>query len=287
MFDFKGHQYLLVSDQYSKFPAIRKVSSTTSAAVITHLRSIYAEYGISSQLVTDNGPQYSAKEFADFTTSYGIEHIASSPLYPQANGSSERIVQTMKNILENCDEEGGDPYIGLLSYRATPLYHHLGSPAELLTKRKFRTLLLMSHRANLPDDSAQVREQLQRQQEQQGHYFNLKARPTLEPLHPGQPIRILDHQTKTWEPGTVVRTAKAPRSYIVMNSKTAGVYRCTRSHLRPDHVTPHTQHPPLMAVPKVVIPPSRPGNGTVQPAGDSIEPSSPANTPKPSKTNSI
>ena len=60
LFDFKGHQYLLVSDQYSKFPVIRKLSSTTSAAVITHLKSIFAEYGIPSQLVIDNGPEYSA-----------------------------------------------------------------------------------------------------------------------------------------------------------------------------------------------------------------------------------
>ena len=135
------------------------------------------------------------------------------------------MVQTVKNILEKCDEKGGDPYLGLLSYRATPLNHHLRSPAELLTRRKFRTLLPMSHCANLTDDSAQVKEQLQRQQEQHGHYYNLKA-------------KILDHQTKTWEPGTVVRTAKAPRSYLVRNSKTTGVYRRTRSHLRPT-----MQHP--------------------------------------------
>ena len=117
--------------------------------VISHLKSIFAEHGIPSQLVTNNGPQYSAKEFADFTTSYGIEYITSSPLYLQANRSSECMVQTVKNILEKCDDEGGDPYIGLLSYRATPLNHHLRSSAELPTRRKFRTLLPVSHRQTL------------------------------------------------------------------------------------------------------------------------------------------
>ena len=115
LFEFKGHQYLLVSDQYSKFPVIRKLSSTTSQAIITHLKSIFAEHGIPAQLVSDNGPQYSAKEFQDFTESCGIVHITSSPHYPQANGSSERMVQTVKNILTKCDKEGGDPYLALLS----------------------------------------------------------------------------------------------------------------------------------------------------------------------------
>ena len=211
LFEFIGHQYLLVSDQYSKFPVIRKLSSTTSQAIITHLKSIFAEHGIPAQLVSDNGPQYSAKEFQDFTEYYGIEHITSSPHYPQANGSSERMVQTVKNILTKCDEEGGDPYLALLSYRATPISHHLDSPAQLLTKRKFKTLLPMSNRASCTADSGDVKEQLKKQQEYYGQYYNQKAGPALKPLHPGQPVRVLDHRTQTWQPGTVLRAAKEPR----------------------------------------------------------------------------
>ena len=204
LFEFKGHQYLLISDQFSKFPIIRKLSSTNSPAIISHPKSIFAEHGIPAQLVTDNGPQYSSQDFKNFTTSYGIEHITSSPLYPQSNGFSERMVQTIKNILEKCQEEGGDPYLGVLSYRATPVDHHLKSPAELLTHRKFKTLLPMPHRENLAADSVQVKEQLQRQQD----YYNRNAGPTLKPLHPGQPVRILDQHTKTGESGTVLKKAK-------------------------------------------------------------------------------
>ena len=244
LFEFKGHQYQLISDQYSKFPVIRKLTSTSSQAIVTHLKSIFAEHGIPAQLVTDNGPHYSAKEFQDFTESYGVEHITSSPHYPQANGSSERMVQTVENLLKKCDEEGGDPYLGLLSYRATPIDHHLKSPAELLTNRKFKTLLPMSNRASLTADSGNVKEQLRKRQEYYRHYYNQNAGPTLTPLHPGQPVRILDHQTKTWEPGTVLRAAKEPRSYIVKNNTTEGVYRRTRSHLRPDVTNPCTPRPP-------------------------------------------
>ena len=227
LFEFKGHEYLLLSDQYSKFPAVRKLTSTSSQAIETHLKSIFAEHGIPAQLLTDSGPHYSSKEFKDFTESLPAH-------YPQANWSSERMVQTVKNILTKCDEEGGDPYLALLSYRATPIDHHLKSPAELLTNGRFRTLLPMSNRASLTPDSGKVKEQLKRQQDRYGHYYNRKAGPTLEPLHPGQPVRIRDHHTKTWKPGTVLRAAKEPRLYVVKNNTTDGVYQRTRSHLRPD-----------------------------------------------------
>lgn len=281
LFEFKGHQYLLVSDQYSKFPVIRKLSSTTSQAIITHLKSIFAEHGIPAQLVSDNGPQYSAKEFQDFTESYGIEHVTSSPHYPQANGSSERMVQTVKNILTKCDEEGGDPYLALLSYRATPISHHLDSPAQLLTKRKFKTLLPMSNRASCTADSGDVKEQLKKQQEYYGQYYNQKAGPALKPLHPGQPVRVLDHQTQTWQPGTVLRAAKEPRSYIVKNDTTEGVYRRTRSHLRPDTARFRTHNPPPADVPVQIMPAASPSsnhspaNTVDQLPGDSTVPAPP------------
>ena len=150
LFEFKIHEYLLLSDQYSKFPVIRKLTSTSSQAIVTQLKSIFAEHGIPAQPVTDNGPQYSSQEFKDFTESYGIEHhLTSSHHYLQANRSSELMVQTAKNIPTECDEEGGDPYLALLSYTVTPIDHHQKSPAELITDRRFRTLLPMSNRASL------------------------------------------------------------------------------------------------------------------------------------------
>ena len=65
MFQFKGQQYLLLTDQYSRFPIIRRLTSTTSSAVIDNLKSIFAEHGIPLQLVTDSGLQYSSAEFDD------------------------------------------------------------------------------------------------------------------------------------------------------------------------------------------------------------------------------
>ena len=73
LFDYGGAQYLLVTDYYSKYPIIRKLSSTTSAAIINHLKSIFAEHGIPESLVSENGPRYSSKEFAAFYDQWGYQ----------------------------------------------------------------------------------------------------------------------------------------------------------------------------------------------------------------------
>ena len=235
LFEYKGNQYLLLSDEYSKFPIIRKLTTTTSHAIINHLKSIFAEYGIPDKLVSDNGPQYSSKEFKQFATVYGFEHVTSSPMYPQSNGSSERMVQTVECILKKCDEDGSDPYLGLLSYPATPISHRLKSPSELLNNRKFKTTLPMATRSRVSDTTITTKKELYRRQEQQAFYYNRTAEPTLKPLKQGQPVNMYDHHSKTWERGEVIKPAKEPRSYIVKNDKTGSVYRRTRTQLKPSY----------------------------------------------------
>ena len=235
LFEFKGKTYLLISDQYSKFPVVRPLTGTTSAAIINHLKSIFSEYGIPSRLMTDNGPQYNCKEFKSFTATYGIDHVTSSPLYPQSNGFAERTVQTVENILKKCDEQGDDPYLGILSYRTTPVDSHLKSPAELLNGRKYKTTLPTAQRSfHTGTDRDHIRESLQQRKENQAKYYNQTARPQQPQLQDGQPVRMYDHKKGTWEPATVQQRAKEPRSYIVKRTDNDTVYRRTRSDLRPD-----------------------------------------------------
>ena len=108
LLEYRRQQYLLLSGHYSKLRINRKLPSTSSLALINHMKSIFAEHGIPSQLITDNGPQYKCLEFRQFTEPYGIEHTSSSPLYPQSSGFAERMVQTVKNTLRTCVEEGED-----------------------------------------------------------------------------------------------------------------------------------------------------------------------------------
>ena len=66
--------------------------------------------------------------------------MTGSPLYPQSNCFVGRIVQTVKNILKKCEEEGDDPFLGLFSYSTKPFSYQQKSPAELLNGKKSKTM---------------------------------------------------------------------------------------------------------------------------------------------------
>ena len=142
LFETKNSKYLLIVDYYSRFPVLRKLSSTTSRVLIQEMKAVFAELGVPSVIVSDGGPQYTATEFQDFTRHWQIEHRLSSPRNPQSNGMAEHFVQTMKASLIKTIEEGEDVDLALLTYKTTPLNHRLPSPAELLNSRKYKTLLL-------------------------------------------------------------------------------------------------------------------------------------------------
>ena len=69
LFDYQGAQYLLITDYYRKYPIVRKLNSTTSAAVINYLKLVFAEHGIPETLVSDNGPQYNSQDLQPFANS--------------------------------------------------------------------------------------------------------------------------------------------------------------------------------------------------------------------------
>ena len=98
--------------------------------MISALKEIFATHGIPDLVISDNGPQFACELFQQFATIYGFTHVTSSPRYPRANGEAERAVRTVKEILKKIE----DPYLGLLSYRSTPLQNGL-APCELLMSR--------------------------------------------------------------------------------------------------------------------------------------------------------
>ena len=61
-----GNSYLIAVDAHLKWPEVMEMGSTTTVATITELRKIIASYGLQEQLVSGNGPQFIANEFAMF-----------------------------------------------------------------------------------------------------------------------------------------------------------------------------------------------------------------------------
>ena len=48
------------------------------------------------RIISDNGPQFIAKDFKEFIRICGMTHVRTSPYYPQSNGKIERWFKTLK-----------------------------------------------------------------------------------------------------------------------------------------------------------------------------------------------
>ena len=60
--------------------------------------------GQKPKLISDNGPQFIAKDFKEFIRLSGMSHVRTSPYYPQSNGKQERMQGSVKRecIREKC-----------------------------------------------------------------------------------------------------------------------------------------------------------------------------------------
>ena len=52
--------------------------------------------GVTPRIISDNGPQFVARDFKEFIRVTGMTHVRTSPYYPQSNGKVERYHKTIK-----------------------------------------------------------------------------------------------------------------------------------------------------------------------------------------------
>jgi transposase InsO family protein len=52
--------------------------------------------GVKPRIISDNGPQFIARDFKAFIKFAGMTHVRTSPYYPQSNGKCERTIKTIK-----------------------------------------------------------------------------------------------------------------------------------------------------------------------------------------------
>ena len=62
-----------------------------------------------------------------------IQHITSSPHFPQSNGFAEAMVKIAKKLMDHSTLQEKPWNFSLMEYRCTPLTANIPSPLELLT----------------------------------------------------------------------------------------------------------------------------------------------------------
>jgi transposase InsO family protein len=74
----------------------RSPSERVRTSQIIIQRALEKHPGAKPRIISDNGPQFIAKDFKEFVRVAGLTHVKTSPYYPQSNGKIERWHKSLK-----------------------------------------------------------------------------------------------------------------------------------------------------------------------------------------------
>ena len=136
-----------------------------------------------------------------FPETMGVQHVMSTPYYPQSNGHAKAAVKAMKHLVSKTAYEGSidndDFYRGLLEIRNTP---RVGgrSPAQVVFGHPIRSCVPAHHstfaaewQKRAEECDSEAAESLRRAQQ----YYNVSAH-VLVPLKVGAHVRMQDPISK-------------------------------------------------------------------------------------------
>lgn len=106
--NFKGSFLFFISvmDGYSRYIVHHELrtSMTEFDVELTLQRALEKYPGSKPRLISDNGSQYISKDFKGYLKEMGLQHIRTSPSYPQSNGKIERFHRSLE---EECLRKTG------------------------------------------------------------------------------------------------------------------------------------------------------------------------------------
>ena len=124
--------YLLLVDQFSRFPLVACLHRLHSADIISHLHVWFLLFGLPRTIWMDGGPQFQC-ELDEYCSTYSIVHEKSSPYNPCSNGGTEASMKGIKTLLLHCGPMAFDESIVLFwnTCSSTPADLFFGQPLHL------------------------------------------------------------------------------------------------------------------------------------------------------------
>ena len=235
LFSHAGRHYMVYVDRLSGWPIVaffgKHEPNTTK--IIRKLEKYFVDLGVPVRIRTDNGPQYASKELRQFLENWGVQHVTSSPHYPQSNGHAEACVKAMKSLVAKTGPGKSSEFRkGLLEYRNTPMFNGK-SPSEVLFGHPTRSKVPL-HRTMFSPNWLANREaakaKMATEHEKRAHYYDRSSCP-LKPLVQGEEVIMQDPRTKRWDEIGVVTEVLGNRDYLVQ-CRNGGEYRRNRRFLK-------------------------------------------------------
>ena len=92
--NFIGTNYLVITDDYSKYLCIYAMSLTFTWVSLGLLEEYYAHLGFPHTL--KNAKTSISEEFETWFQDFGIAHLTAAPFYPATSEAAEKLVQAFK-----------------------------------------------------------------------------------------------------------------------------------------------------------------------------------------------
>ena len=225
---------MVVTDDYSRYPIVEIVHSTSANTVVAALDKVLSTFGIPEVVRSDNGLPFNSEQFKNYASHMGFTHRRNTPYYPQANSECERFMKTMAKILKTSKIEGKNWKQELQSflrmYRTTPHCTTLVSPSELIFGRKLRTKI-PEFQPQTPTNDTAVRERDFKMKQRIKFYADARNNATDCHLKIGDTVLVKQQRenklTSYYNPKPLTITAM--KGSMVTASSANGEYKTTRN----------------------------------------------------------